>query len=227
MKKNGQYVGVDEKYIPEEEKYVDNEINGEIKDSINDGLRSVKNYVSDKDNQQKFKNTGKKGLKILKGIGIGYLALIGFIIVMVIVIFVIVFVTMGKTNNKTDEIINQASSIIDKVTDEIDDNSDNSNSEGGQTSTNQYNQADIMIFNSSFEFYNGMQSKFSVSNLLEDVVTNNKTKKEHIITVVCDGISTTNTDEIRTLKQNLVTGKNYEISLDYDTNGFVNKITIE
>ena len=224
MKKNGQYVGVDEKYIPEDEKYVDNEINGEIKDSINDGLRSAKNYVSDKDNQQKFKDTGKKGLKILKGIGIGYLVLIGFIIVMVIVIFVIVFVTMGKTNNKTDEIINQAGSIIDKVTDEID---ENSNSEGGKTNTNQYHQTEIMIFNSSFEFYNGMQSKFSVSNLLEEVVTNNKTKKEHIITVVCDGISTTNTDEIRTLKQNLETGKNYEISLDYDTNGFVNKITIE
>ena len=45
MKKNGEYVGVDEKYIPEEEKYVDNETNKEIKDSINDGLRSVKDYV--------------------------------------------------------------------------------------------------------------------------------------------------------------------------------------
>ena len=53
MKKNGQYVGVDEKYIPEEEKYVDNSVNSEIKDLVNDGIKSTKNYVSDKDNQEK------------------------------------------------------------------------------------------------------------------------------------------------------------------------------
>ena len=60
MKKNGEYVGVDEKYIPEEEKYVDNETNKEIKDSINDGLRSVKDYVTDGDNQKEIKKTCKK-----------------------------------------------------------------------------------------------------------------------------------------------------------------------
>ena len=50
MKKNGQYVGVDEKYIPEDEKYVDNETNKEIKDAVNDGLNSVKNYLTDEEN---------------------------------------------------------------------------------------------------------------------------------------------------------------------------------
>ena len=77
MKKNGEYVGVDEKYIPEEEKYVDNETNKEIKDSINDGLRSVKDYVTDGDNQKEIKKTCKKSLKFLKGVGIVYLILIG------------------------------------------------------------------------------------------------------------------------------------------------------
>lgn len=55
MKKNGQYVGVDEKYIPEDEKYVDNETNKEIKDAVNDGLNSVKNYLTDEENQKKLK----------------------------------------------------------------------------------------------------------------------------------------------------------------------------
>ena len=61
MKKNAQYVGVDEQFIPEEEKYVDNETNEEIKDSINDGLCSIKDYVTDKDNKEKIKKSGKKG----------------------------------------------------------------------------------------------------------------------------------------------------------------------
>ena len=65
MKKNGQYVGVDEKYIPEDEKYVDNSTNSEIKDTVNRGINAAKDYVTDKDNQEKFKRTGKKGLKIL------------------------------------------------------------------------------------------------------------------------------------------------------------------
>jgi len=217
MKKNSQYVGVDEKFIPENEKYVDNETNEEIKDSINDGLRSVKNYVTDKDNQEKFKKTGKKGLKVLKGLGIGYLVFFCFIILLVITIFVIVFVNMAKINSRADDVYEQAGSIIDKVTDQMDDSN----------SGNQYSKVEIMAFNSVFELYNGTQSKFFVSNLLEEVVTNNKTKKDHIITVVYNEMSTSNTDEITTLKQNLEDGNDYEVSLDYDTNGFVNKISIK
>ena len=67
MKKNGQYVGVDEKYIPDEEKYVDNETNKEIKDAVNDGLNSVKNYLTDEENQKKIKKTGVRVFKIAKG----------------------------------------------------------------------------------------------------------------------------------------------------------------
>ena len=65
MKKNGQYVGVDEKYIPEEEKYVDNSINQEVTELVHDGIKSAKDYISDKDNQEKIKKAGKKGLKFL------------------------------------------------------------------------------------------------------------------------------------------------------------------
>ena len=59
MKKNGKYVGVDEKYIPEDEKYVDNSLNDEIKNDMNTMYRGAKEYVSDKENQKKIKNTKK------------------------------------------------------------------------------------------------------------------------------------------------------------------------
>ena len=58
MKKNGQYVGVDEKYIPEEDKYVDESLLGptsEIRDGIKSGVNKVKEYVQDADNQEKIK----------------------------------------------------------------------------------------------------------------------------------------------------------------------------
>lgn len=227
MKKNGQYVGVDEKYIPEEEKYVDNETNGEIKDSINDGLRSVKNYVTDKDNQEKFKQTGKKGLKVLKGLGIGYLVFIGIVIVLVVSVFVLVFVNMAKMNNRADDVYEQAGSIIDKVTDEMDNNSStNNNSNSGQTNDD-YSKVQIKAFNAPFELYSGSQSGFFLENLLDKVVTNNKTEADHIITVVYNETMTAVPDEITTLKQNFEDSKEYEVSLDYDTDGFVNKITIK
>ena len=103
MNKNGQYVGVDEKYIPEEEKYVDNTLNGEIKDALNDGVNSVKNYVSKDENKVKIKNTGKKALKVGKGIAIGYLAswIIGVIIVFIIIITALIMII--KNANSMDD----------------------------------------------------------------------------------------------------------------------------
>lgn len=205
MKKNGEYVGVDEKYIPEEEKYVDNEANKEIKDSINDGLRSVKDYVTDEDNQKEIKKTCKKSLKFLKGVGIVYLIFICIIVLLVIGVFVAVFINMTKINNSADGIYEKAGSVIDKGIDKT----------------------EIKAFNASFELYSGTQSGFFVEKLLDEIVTNNKTEPNHIVTVVYNDITTTISDEIITLKQSLDNSKNYEVSLNYDKNGFVNKITVK
>lgn len=219
MKKNGEYAGVDEKYIPEEEKYVDNETNKEIKDSINGGLRSINNYVTDKDNQEKIKKAGKKGFKVLKGLGIGYLVFIGIVLLLVISIFVLAFVNITKMNNKTEDVYDKATSIIDGAI-----NGDGSSS--GQTNDG-YNKVEIKAFNAPFELYNGSQSGFFLDNLLDQVVTNNKTEADHIITVVYNATMTAVPDEITALKQNLEDSKEYEVSLDYDADGFVNKITIK
>lgn len=219
MKKNGEYAGVDEKYIPEEEKYVDNQTNEEIKDSINNGLRSVNNYVTDKDNQEKFKKAGKKGFKVLKGLGIGYLVFIGIVLLLVISIFVLAFTTMAKMTNKTVDAYDKATSILD---DAINDDSSSS----GLTNDG-YNEVAIKAFNAPFELYNGSQSGIFLDSLLDQVVTNNKTGADHIITVVYNATMTAMPDEITALKQNLEDSKEYEVSLDYDADGFVNKITIK
>lgn len=208
MKKNGQYVGVDEKYIPEEEKYVDNSINEEVKDSVNDGLRSVKNYVTDKDNQEKFKKTGKKGLKVLKGLGIGYLSFIAIVFIFFIVIFVMLFSRVFSANKQADKISNGVNDVFDKVMEEAD-------------------KQQVDMFNSSFELYVGTKSGFRVGSLLDKVSTNNKKEPEHVITVIYNDITTTIPDEIISIKQSLESSKDYEVSFDYDTTGFINKVTIK
>lgn len=211
MKKNGQYVGVDEKYIPEDEKYVDNSTNSEIKDTVNRGINAAKDYVTDKDNQEKFKRTGKKGLKILKGIGIGYLAFFAFVIVMVIVVFIIVFSNFFKINKRVDDINNRATEIIDKPKD----------------TTNQgYSSYEISSFNSDLEIYTGTKYGSQVSSLLDNVVTKIKKNADHSISVVYGTTTTSAPDEIIKLKSNFDEWTKYEVSLDYDSNGFVNKVTI-
>ena len=86
---------------------------------------------------------------------------------------------------------------------------------------------DKSSFNSKFEMRTGTQYGSFVSSLLDDVITNNKTNNDYIIEVVFGEVATTDTNEIKNMKQDLKNFNEYEVSLDYDENGYVNKVTIE
>lgn len=72
-----------------------------------------------------------------------------------------------------------------------------------------------------------------VSKIIDDAITNNKKSNDHLIEFVFDGTSYgTDPNNIKTIKNNLRNFKGYEIQyyeilIDYDDNGYVNKITIE
>ncbi len=82
------------------------------------------------------------------------------------------------------------------------------------------------FFNSDYEFHKGTQTENSVKNLLDDVITNNKKNKDHLITIVYETHTTTNSDEIANIKNEITHNKKYEVLLDYDEKQYVNKITI-
>ena len=82
-------------------------------------------------------------------------------------------------------------------------------------------------FNSKFEFRTGQNYGSTVMKLFDDVITNNKKNQDHIITVAFGETSTSNPDELKNTKKNLDEWTKYEISVDYDENGYVNKITVE
>lgn len=91
MEKNNQYVGVDEKYIPEDENHSNNTLNSEIKNDIHNIYHGAKEYVTDKNNQEKLKRVGKKGLKIATGFGIVYLIIEAIIFILVVAFIIMVF----------------------------------------------------------------------------------------------------------------------------------------
>lgn len=108
MKKNNQYVGVDEKYIPEEDKYVDETKSSTdgLNDKINEGIDKAKPYA-------------KKGLNIAKKIGIGYLVYVGIVFLMVIIIFITIIVTFFKMSKRSDDIINSSQNNITEIEKEV------------------------------------------------------------------------------------------------------------
>ena len=86
---------------------------------------------------------------------------------------------------------------------------------------------EVNSFNTPYETDAGKKSGFFIVRTLDDIVTNNKTNKSHIITVVYNDITTTEEKEIKEIRNKLSDRKDYDVSLDYDSNGYVNKYTIE
>ncbi len=89
------------------------------------------------------------------------------------------------------------------------------------------NSFDVRAFNTIYETNSGKQSGFFITNILDDIVTNNKTKKNHVISVSYNDVTTTNEKEIKEIRNSLSSGKYYDVTLDYDNEGYVNKFTIE
>lgn len=88
-------------------------------------------------------------------------------------------------------------------------------------------------FNSNYSFYSGTQPGQSVSMLIDNIINKNKTEKDHLVELVFDNTSYgTDPDNIKQTKNMIQTfsGYNiqyYEVSIDYDDDGYVNKVTIE
>ncbi len=94
------------------------------------------------------------------------------------------------------------------------------------STNNSFNDFDVNSFNSKYEMYPKITSKFFLTNILDDVVTNNKKNTKHLITIEYQDIKTDNPSLIVSLKKNLE-DKTYELNFDYDKDGYINIITIE
>ncbi len=123
-------------------------------------------------------------------------------IVFMIALIMIGITTFNMSNNRP---LNNNTNISNRT------NNDNINAE---------------IFNSTFYGYKGTKSTFFVKNCLDEIINSNKSEKSHIITLKYNDKETSNPDEILEIKKSLDESKQYELSMGYDSNGFINKITI-
>lgn len=83
------------------------------------------------------------------------------------------------------------------------------------------------MFNASFTYSAGTQPTVHVKMILDNVIKSNKTNAEHKITFVYNGTETMDEQQIKNVKHSLKQFGEYEVSVDYDENGYVNKIILE
>jgi len=157
-------------------------------------------------------NTKEEAVKVAKGIGIGYAIIIGLVFLVIIGSIIFSFITFSK-----------ATSIFGNVFNKATDSMMGSSIEKENTTTKNYN---AKHFNSIYEMYSGSSYTLHVESLLDNVVTNNKTNDEHVITITYNDKTTSNPDEIVNIKHSLPEGSEFEVSLDYNQDGYVYNIKI-
>ena len=118
MAKNNEFVGVDEKFIPEdkqakthtEEPIVGSENVQKVRNGITEGINKL---TSDEG-----KEKAKKGLKVAKRIGIGYLIFWCVLVISVIAIIIVVAVNIIRIQNEQAEMLedfkNNSNSVIEE-----------------------------------------------------------------------------------------------------------------
>ena len=150
---------------------------------------------------------------------------VGLVVALIIALIVVTF--GGKKEEPKQEEGNIISSffdgffsLVDKVNDKMD--------EEFEDNTNQMTQNyDKEKFNRTFEINVGTQATIFVKNTLDEVNKNNKKNTEHIVSVVYNDKITTDEDEIIQIKHGLKEWGQYEVLVDYDEAGYVNKVTIQ
>lgn len=85
----------------------------------------------------------------------------------------------------------------------------------------------IRSFNNSYELYTGTEYGSSVGRLIDEISTNNKKEKEHKIIIKYKEISTKDPNEMKEIKKQLDQWTKYEVTFEYDDDGFIYMATIE
>ena len=133
-----------------------------------------------------------------------------FILIIIAIIIIVILVNKIVVDRKEKKNNDNSSGLFSFIKKQITDN-----------------KFDVDFYNGDFEFYSGTKYGSSVTYLLDKVITNNKTNSDKQINIVYNNITTSDTEEIKNIKNSLSSENSYEVTLDYNEKGYVNKITIE
>lgn len=195
-----------------------------VDELVNDNETVEQNTIIE---DKKIGNASSKE-KIVKYIIIGVICIA--IIYLVIVVFVGRFVgrfvgqkisTISKSN-----IIESTPDIVDEGTNWVSTTLDNFNNIYNNDISEDEDEIIKNSYNISFEMYQGSKIGSTLKIVLDKVITNNK-KEDRKITVNYMGIETKDPDEIKDLKKTFDDSDKFEISYEYDENGYIYKVIIE
>lgn len=88
------------------------------------------------------------------------------------------------------------------------------------------NEVNIRQFNGTLEMYTGTNRGVSLKGILDEIITSNKTE-DRKITVKYNELETQDTTEIKNLKRQFGDLDNYEVSFEYDKDGYIYEMIIE
>lgn len=191
-------------------------------------MKKNNEYIGGEENYNSNNPKKDNGTKIAWTIILMYIA---FVLLGVAFFGGFIYFIFSQFNKTSKNMINGFTKIGSEMIKEYDNNDSSENSnyydQVQKMAKEQMKNNEIEDFNRSIEPAQGTNSKFALSSYLDKVVTSNKKNKDHVITVVYRETTTTNEDDIVKIKHMLDNTKKYEVSLDYDEDGYISKITIK
>ena len=105
--------------------------------------------------------------------------------------------------------------------------SKNTNEENGKKQQEEIENSFLKeYFNVQFSNANGTKSGFLLESVLDTIIESNKTH-DRKVTLIFDGNSTIEEDEILNYKHSLNDRTNYEVIVNYDNDGYINEIKVD
>ncbi len=170
----------------------------------------------------------------------------GIIIALVIVLLLAIgggvafFIISNNDEDKDDDRDNKSTS--EKMDDDDDEYYDDEDNEYSDDEDDEYyddeendddtysslsNQAKDM-FNSKFESYEGSAKGTDVRALIQTVISSNQEYEgEREVTVEMDDEDYSLSSELNTLRSEIVTANKYDVSFEYDDDGYIDTVIIE
>ncbi len=180
-----------------------------------------KEKIEEKLNEEPFKETNNNYNNNNGGKLVVILIIVGCVLGFGL-ITTIVFARMFSAFNFVPKIINRA----------IDETSEGSYEEKIDKAVDKWSEIvekhmiDEDDFNDELEEYFGTKEGNEVIELIDKIALLIKKDKEHTITVQYNQTKTNNPDEITKIKKQIIEDKKYEVSMDYDSTGYINSIKI-
>ena len=152
-------------------------------------------------------------------------------------IFLIPYNVIEKVSKNPEQLLEETETILDRATEKIFDEDNEKNDETENETeksldkvidaiTGEVKRDRIDDYNESLEDYFGTNEGIDVKELIDEVVMKMKKNKDHIIKVTYKEKTTSEINELISLKKAFKDENRYEVIMDYNNDGYIYKITI-